>query len=332
MAEVTVIGNTLADLNFDLPAEFLHRSGSVSHQQSAITLPFGTKLEAKAYALTPGGSGANVAVGLQRAGTAVTLLTILSSDTLGEFLRRSLNETGLRLLATETATPSNLSVILRVKGERTIISVHPGRPDFRDQPLPAVGHLHIAPLPDAADNFYPHLTEHRAKTSQTVSFNPSQEAIEGRGRHLLIALRSATILVVNQLEAATLARLPQRSAPMELVRSLLRLGPAVVVVTCADKGAYAGSEVGIFHVSALADRTTRVDTTGAGDAFTSGFLTGYLDQAGQNPAELMKEALAFGAVNASAAVSEIGGQTGLLSRADLEHGARGVTLKKMEEQ
>lgn len=326
MTEVTVVGDTIADLSFDLPTDFLHRA----HLEQAITLPFGSKLEAKTYTLGPGGSGANVAVGLQEAGVSTTFVTGLSSDPLGQFLGSTLRLKALNVLADEHPEASNVSVVLRIKGERTIITARPDPYRYLSTALPMTGHLHIGPLPAEQDDFFDRLLRHRVKTSQTVSCNPRQEALLARGRHFMIALKSLEILFVNQEEAATLARLPRRVKPTELVRSLSRLGPKIVVVTCGEKGAYIGAAAGTYFVGVTSNRENRVDATGAGDAFVSGFLAGYLDDM-ENDQRQLEQAISFAALNSGSVVTKIGGQNGLLSRAELEQGAPTVTLKKMEE-
>jgi sugar/nucleoside kinase (ribokinase family) len=327
MAEVVAIGDTLADISFDLPADFLHRS----QQGQALSLPFGGKLAAKGYTLGPGGSGANVAVGLARAGVAATFVTGLSTDALGVFLKETLAGTGVRLRATEHDQPSNLSVVLHVKAERTIITARPDPYSYLAAELPKTGHIHVGPLPPDRDQFFAQLIQHVAKTSQTISLNPRKEALLERGRHLLIALPLLEILFVNQEEAAALARLPARTSPTELIRSLRRLGPKIVVVTAGEKGAFIGAAAGTYFVGVTSSRDNRVDATGAGDAFVSGFLAGYLGDSSEGERPALERGAIFAALNSGSVVTKIGAQNGLLTEAELEQASSSVTLKKVEE-
>ncbi len=340
MPEVVVIGDTLADISFDLPGEFLHRAqetsanwhrGATAQNPAAITIPFGSKFEAKGYTLGPGGSGANVAVGLNQTGQEVKFVTGLSSDALGQFLTKSLRDLGLRIMAEEHAEPSNLSVVLRIKAERTIITARPDPYRYLLTALPKTGHIHIGPLPAEQDPFFERVLQHCAQTGQTVSCNPRKELLTERGRHFIIMLKSLEILFVNQEEAAILARLPQRSSPAELVRALRRLGPKIVAVTCGEKGAYIGNDNAIYFVEAMSSRDSRVDATGTGDAFVSGFLTGYFDPSVDSEYQGLERAIAYAALNSGAVVTQVGAQHGLLTKEELERGERTVTLKKVEE-
>jgi ribokinase len=81
-------------------------------------------------------------------------------------------------------------------------------------------------------------------------------------------LRSTDVLVVNQIEAATLVgtsvdgNTGAWAAPAEELRSL---GPSVVVITLGREGAMVADVEGTVRVRSAPVRA--VDSTGAGDAF-----------------------------------------------------------------
>jgi len=66
-----------------------------------------------------------------------------------------------------------------------------------------------------------------------------------------------------------------------------------------------------------------VDTTGAGDAFASGFLAAHLK--GKN----IGEALQWGIINSSNSVTEYGGQKGLLTQEKIEEFVSKVNIEKL---
>lgn len=326
MSEVTVVGASIADVNFRLSPHFL---GGLPNDQ-AISLPFGAKIEAKEYQLTPGGSGANVAVGLQRGGLNSMLISAFSIDPIGQLIKEKIEQERVKLIAIDEPEPSNLSVILRIKGERTIISAHTTPFNFLRQSLPKTGWLHIGPLPVREDDFYQRLLVHVAKTSQSFSFNPSVEMLTERSRHFSIALRSVKVLFVNHEEGLVFTRQSKRAAASEVAETLRHFGPEIVCLTCADKGAYVASASGVIFAPSAADQRNIIDATGAGDAFTSGFLISYLTGNGLADKVLVQRSLAFGVLNSAAVIAEVGGQAGLMSGEALEENWKAVRVKDME--
>ncbi len=323
MDTVNVIGGTLVDLSFGLPKQFFHR-----YQQAAkIELPFGEKLMTEGYVIGPGGSGVNVAAGLVRAGVRVWFHTGLATDTFGDYLRKTLKKLQLELDAGDGGEQTPLSVILRIGGERTIITGRSVPSSFPDT-IPETGWIHVGPLHGTSEASLSRLIAHQVKTGQEVSLNPSIDMIEGRSRTFLSILKVAKILIVNRLEAVTLARLPHRTPIAEVLPALLALGPEVICLTDGEHGAHVYAD-GVTHFAeALKTKVDRVDATGAGDAFTSGFLIAYLserDELGND--QLLELALGCAIANSASSVTEVGGHAGLLDYAEMRNDARRVKIK-----
>jgi len=82
----TVLGNSVVDVFFELPSKFTHSKDGVQE----IILPVGEKLSASDYSICAGGSGANVAAGLDRADMDVDLYTEVNDDVFGRHIQESL--------------------------------------------------------------------------------------------------------------------------------------------------------------------------------------------------------------------------------------------------
>jgi sugar/nucleoside kinase (ribokinase family) len=327
MDRVNIIGGALVDLNFSLPKQFIHR-----YQQAAkIELPFGEKLLTDGYQLTPGGSGANVAIGLTRAGYRAWFHTGVASDVFGSFLSSHLKKEGVELDEGDGGSQTPLSIILRVGGERTIVTGRSTPTSFPVQ-FPDTGWLHLGPLHGELDTQLNRLISHQVKTSQELSLNPSQDMIIARSRPFLTLIRSATILFLNRFEALSLTRLPHRSSPKELLVALYRLGPKVVCLTDGENGAYVTGGAVSWFAPALTGRYERIDATGAGDAFTTGFLASFLGERDQGKSydDCLETALGCAVANSGAAVSEVGGQAGLLTLPEMQNDARRVRIKEID--
>lgn len=324
MKNITVIGNVLADIVFNLPKHYLGRKLS----DESIILPFGSKVEVSDYQLLAGGTGGNMAVGLRRSGLKPTLITGISSDILGQMLEQKLLEESVEMQVTKHDFATGISVILRVSAERTILTAHSSSYDYLNSDLPESGWVHICPLPEDQANFYIKFTQHVVKTAQRYSCNPSMDIIESRNHDFMVFLRSCSVIFLNLEEALRLTRLPKLTKPSEVIKSIHRLGVKVVCVTDGERGAYVGSGGSVMHANALSDKLSRVDATGAGDAFASGFLTAYLNDSIEASAQI-STALRWGIANSASVVSQIGAQAGLLKMSELEQKAISVKLKEV---
>jgi ribokinase len=122
-------------------------------------------------------------------------------------------------------------------------------------------------------------------------------------------LARVDVLVVNEVEAAALA--PRtRGGPRSQARSLLALGPPMVVLTLGERGSLLATtddlvETPPFPVEA-------VDSVGAGDAFCGGFAVALVE--GLSPREAARFANAAGALS----VTRRGAAESLPTRAEVE--------------
>jgi sugar/nucleoside kinase (ribokinase family) len=123
--------------------------------------------------------------------------------------------------------------------------------------------------------------------------------IEGKRDALLEVLREVDVLLINEAEARMLAREPNL---VKAARSIIELGPRVVVIKRGEYGALMVSDGEFFFAPAYPLESV-FDPTGAGDTFAGGFM-GYLAQRGLTDRASVRRAVVFGAVMASFAVED----------------------------
>lgn len=314
------------DISFGLPKSYVHRY----LQAAKIELPFGDKLSTDGYELSVGGSGANVAVGLSLAGFSPWFHTGLAEDVFGKYIRQFLADSDMEVDDNEADDQTPISAILRVGGERTIVT---GRKNSSSVPthIPSQGWIHLGPFHGPIEALSSVVLSQQIKTAQPLSLNPSIETLEARERGLLALLKVTEVIFLNLKEALVLTRLPSRSTPKDVLIAVMRLGPKIVCVTDGDKGAYVGTEQKYFHAPALADRGARTDATGAGDAFTSGFLSGYLKGVDEtlDEGDLIHQSAAYAVVNSASVVGEVGAHKGLLGLSEMQASAGRVKTKPL---
>lgn len=325
MLDVAVVGETVADLIVELPRRFVHDPLT----RAAITLPLGEKIAVEKYTLVPGGSGANVAVALKKLGLKIHLATFFGNDKLADNLKEELEKAAIPTDALETDQPTPISVILSASGNRTILSSHPREEKFGQLKLPDSRFIYLGPV--NSEEVLLAVVEHQAKSSARLCLNPGRELIEEHDRVLMQVVRSAKILILNREEALSLIRAPRHLDNAELMSSLLRLGPKIVVLTLGADGALLGTEDLRLETPALLDRDQIVNTTGAGDAFAAALLAGYLgDEGNDNSREVLERALKMATLNSAGVISHLGAQTGQLAAAEIERDLGKVKLKTDE--
>jgi len=303
--DVLVIGDANPDL--------LLTGGAVPAFGQAETLVDGADL-------VLGGSAAIVACGLARLGVATALAATVGDDLYGGFVRDALTERGVdvRWLRTDPSVPTGLSVVLSV-GDRAILT-HPGTiastgPEVvDDEPLLAARHVHSASY-FLQPRLAPHLPQVLARaraggasTSVDTNFDPARA---WRGVESLLA--QTDVLMPN---AAELLALTDRTDLEEAARAALGLGCRVALKNGADGGVYWAAPDDVRRVAA--PTVTVVDTTGAGDTFDAGFISGMLDGL---PGE---ECLARAVLCASLSTRAVGGTAAQPTRAELVAGFRDV--------
>lgn len=309
---VLVLGECLADLApGDVPAG--SRDGAGAHAPASRPL-----------VALPGGSPANVAVGLARLAVPTAFAGRLSAKGLGPWLRQHLALNGVDLsLVVEAPEPPTLAVVtLDKEGRASYTFYGPETADWQwsEEELPFVrrdktatpaqpgfGAVHTGSLATAfepgASVLSTWLRALRASSEILISFDPNVrpglvgdqagyfERVDGfiASSHIVKASTDDLAALYPQESGSSVATLAGRVAERWLAG-----GASLVVVTDGGRGATAYHERG-WQVHASPPPVTVKDTIGAGDSFTSGLL-GYLSNAGlltpHHVADLTEERLA----------------------------------------
>lgn len=236
-----------------------------------------------AYHAHPGGSPANVAVGLGRLGVDVSLLARLADDQFGQILRAHLraSNVGLDLIAV-SAEPSTLAVVSLGAADAAEYDFYIDgcadggwRPEGLPDTLPPGAALHVSgslalPVESMAETVEVLLLRERPR--RVISFDPNIRPLLIRDRPGVLQrlerwLGLADIIKVSAEDLGWVA--PGR--PIEAVaREWREMGPSLVVVTRGGQGVHAVGPAG--SVDLAAEPITIVDTVGAGDSFMGGLL------------------------------------------------------------
>ena len=243
---------------------------------------------AKTFVRVQGGSPANLCLNLARLGHATQLVAAVGRDAMGDFLIDSVAATGLATAGIgRSRQPTTLILVTKSKA---VSDFFPYRGADVDITPPLFSTLEI----DRLKIFH--------TTCFALSRAPARQAllevadrVSSAGGRVSIDLNYATKIWPDRKDAqAVVARYlgigalvkcsevdyerlygTPLSDPGAAIRRFLDLGAHRVVITLGERGSYGNDGAEVLHCPVLPVEV--VDTTGAGDAFWSGYLSGYLD-------------------------------------------------------
>lgn len=228
----------------------------------------------------PGGSPANVAIGLGRLGRGVDLLTWFGKDAHGRMITSHLEASAVTVVpGSDSARRTSVATAhLGPDGGATYsFDLSWEVPAHWVSPAPAPLVVHTGSIagvlepggPDVANILAAH------RQSATITYDPNL-------RPSLMPPPSVTGPVVDELVALAdvvkvsdedIAWLLPGADPIEVARTWAAAGPALVVVTRGGEGATAITARGL-RVDVAAPSVTVADTVGAGDSFMGGLIDG----------------------------------------------------------
>ncbi|HTP18460.1 MAG TPA: carbohydrate kinase [Solirubrobacteraceae bacterium] len=233
----------------------------------------------RTLAAHPGGSPANVALGLARLGVPVTLKTRLGRDAFGEMISAHLEASGVQV---DGGPEGGVSTSLAIATLAAGIASYDLRIDWDVGPLAPVPIearcLHtgsLATVLPPGEASVVDLVEREHKRGRvTVSYDPNvRPALLGDAARARPDIeRLVALSDVVKVSDEDLRWLYPDRRDEDVAQAWLASGPALVVVTRGGAGVYAVSAGLELHRQAVP--IDLVDTVGAGDSFTSGLLDG----------------------------------------------------------
>ena len=229
-----------------------------------------------------GGAGANMAVGLARAGHAVTYLGAVGGDATGQLVVEELRNAGITVAAQMVDVATGVVVaVVAPDGQRAMLTSRGAnqlleRTWVVEQLSAEFDHLHVSGYtlldPATRDVARAALEIARARSvSASVDVCSVAPLATMTASVFLDAAAGASMLFANEEEAMVLA---SEEDPDRALVTLATLFDEVVV-TRGARGAAAMHAGGSWRVAAQV--TNVVDTTGAGDAATGAYLAARLN-------------------------------------------------------
>jgi ribokinase len=280
------------------------------NKEECVAYPTGSKILIEKLNLTVGGGGTNTAVALSKLGHKVAFI---GKTGIHENSRRVLGALKKAKVSTSFVVRSKngrtgYSIILdSLKHDRTILNFRGSNNNLKIQEVPLnklkTKWFYFSSMIQESFHTLEKLAVYAKKNGIKVAFNTSSYLARKGKKYLGKILKNIEILILNFDEAQLLVGKYQDVKV--LLGKLHDLGPNIVAITDGKKGVFVLGDGTFYHGHA---RNVKVaETTGAGDAFASTFLSGMIRK------KDIVFALKLGMANAESVIQKHGAKEGLLS-------------------
>jgi 2-dehydro-3-deoxygluconokinase len=300
MYDLVCIGNVRADLYIS--------ADSLTTLKNRFYLAIGGKYFTNNMKIHIGGGAANVAIGVKKNRLKTAICSLIGND---EFRRSILHKLKLKGISTRLTLFSqnykNISLILlKEDGRRTTISYESPKENFfiNERLLRKISKsraVYMGNLPDISINHRAQILKNLKKENIYIFLNIGSVDCEKEMKELKKLFENINVLIVNRYEFAEIIRV--KASRLRLNSYMIDRTPLlrnkILVITDAEKGSYAYCNNEVYYQKAIKPKKI-IDTTGAGDGYTAGFISEYLKH------EDIKRAMKRGAYYAAKILGKIG--------------------------
>jgi len=288
---------------------------------------YGAKMHIEDRFQAPGGCACNVSVGLKKLSVEAKACGLIGDDADGKWLVDSLASKGVDVQhikqVNDGATDASMILVHTPSGERTIFVNRDVGENFifekhllEGAPWIFIGSMYGDPIQQNMNTIHNVLTSTQTK----LIYNPGYRNIQAQPRTVCDLIHHTSLLFVNKVEAQAIVgnlRTGYNESQMEdelfLLEALSQQAAtdAKIVLTAGSRGAWVKSSKERLYI-AVQDKNI-IDTTGAGDAFASGFTAAHILKLS------LADCMRWGGANSHNVIGYYGGHEGLLSKSDLEN-------------
>lgn len=306
MARIVSLGSALQDV-YLIDRDDFSTEIQIGDKGYFDQISLGSKIDIDKIEFSTGGGATNAATSFARSGHESIFMGCLARDPAGQAIIDELDKEGIdtSYISFIRGVHTGYSVLLLApSGERTILTCRGASAKFDalkadDLDLIQPDWLYTTTLRgdmNTLDGFFAKAKDLNAK----IMFNPGNLELEQK-KKMVGLLEDVDVLLVNKHEAQQIV--PGETLT-ELLARLKNYAP-VVIITDGNQGAIASDGKKTYRLGIYEDVKVK-DTTGAGDAFGSGFLAAYAAD------KSLRSALIFASANSTSVVKKLGAKAGIL--------------------
>lgn len=300
--DLVAVGSATVDLFFKIETSNPHFK--FNEETNELSMKLGEKVVLDKAELLTGGNANNVSIGVKRLGFKTALVAEIGDDEFAHKIFKNLEKEGVdSARVIKGSSDTSFSVILNYKDDRTIFTRKPEREHNFNLSDISTKWIYLTSLGNRWESAYQRVFDLVSENALNLAFNPGEIQIEKGLGAISYMLKKTDILILNKEEAEGLVG---KKEIKDLLFELRNLGAKIVVITDGENGSYAVSE-GREVITQKSEEAEVISKTGAGDAYSSGFLGAILK------GKSVKDAMRWGSINAASVLGKIGAQTGLLN-------------------
>jgi len=308
--DVVTMGSATQDVFAKTAADTIRIHHDKGGDETMLAYPLGAKILIEHLEFQTGGGGTNTATTFARQGLKTGFLGKIGDDDAGKSVLRFLKKEKIDFLGA-VGGQTGYSVILDSKeDDRTILTFKGCNNELKTKELAQFSTRFLYCSSMLGESYETMITVMKqVKKRGSVAFNPSlYQAKLGLGT-LQRVLDHVDILVLNKEEAEILVGHP--ASLRDLLRVLSAAGPHTVIITDGKNGAHLFDGTKFLSILPAAELTV-VETTGAGDAFASGYVAGIAQGFDE------KKSLLLAMLNAESVIAHYGAKNIILTKAAAE--------------
>lgn len=286
----------------------------LDNKNCQLCMSFADKIPYEDLTVVPAvGNSSNVAVGIRRLGLKSAAFNAIGADFHGRQILDvyKKEKVGSEFVKINRDKATNYHFVLNFRAERTILVKHQDFEYFDPAKIKSVPWIYFSSMGEHTLPFHHKLARYLVKNPHiNVGFNPGTFQLKLGAKKLKDMYRHTNVLFVNREEAQRILGI-KNPDPKVLFKGLHKLGPEIVVITDGPDGAYGSDGENAYYMRIYPDPGPPVSRTGAGDAFSSGFIGALMHGLP------VTEALRWAPINSMNVVQHVGAHKGLLTRQQL---------------
>ncbi len=310
--DIIAIGDITTDAFIRIKQASVYYDNEDSEEK--ICLTNGGKIPYEFTKVIPGvGNSPNAAVSATRLGLKTALVTDFGDDENGKDILEALEKNNIErtFVRVHAGKISNYHYLLWHKAERTVLTKH----EDYDYTLPDIGNprwIYFSSVSENSLEYHRKIVQFMQEHPDTkLAFQPGTFQIKLGYEKLKDVYEVSEVFFCNKEEAQIILKTDEPNCA-KLGREMCALGPKIAVVTDSINGAYVYDGENAWSIPIYPDPTPPLESTGAGDSFSSTFTSALA------LGKSVEEALMWGPINSMSVVRHIGAQEGLLTHEELE--------------
>jgi len=316
MYDVITFGSAAWDVFLKLDKFKTIKSNKFARGQG-LCLDLGSKIDVKEIFLFSGGGGTNTAATFASQGFKTAFCGKIGDDIFGNEIIKELKSLKIdtNFVSKTKLKPTNYSVILNTEPEKNkTVLAYRGASDLlerKDIPwnkiktcLPAGKWFYLAPLSGKTAGLTEYIINFAHKNKIKIAFNPGKFQLSFSQNTLNRILKKVDVLFLNREEASLLTKLSYNKEE-QIFKKLDQMCPGIAIIG-SSKGIKASDNKRIYQFKS--SKVKIADKTGAGDAFASGFVSGFIKK------NDIKYAIKLGMANSASCMKKWGAKRGLLKK------------------